>query len=170
MMSNIRTILKSLTGKKLFSKFDIRWGYKNVWIEEQDQYKAAFKTTFGTYIPRVMYFSLTNAPPYFQGIVQHDFAKVLQKYPRHIFNYMDDFIVATNNTPDGKKLHQQICHEILDLMEEKLYFLKLSKCHFEQPKMDILGWLAEDGQIKIDPAKVAGIAEWPRELTTVKEV
>ena len=36
--------------------------------------------------------------------------------------------------------------------------------------MDILGWLVEDGQIKIDPAKVAGIAEWPRELKTVKEV
>ena len=29
-MVNIRTILESLTGKELFSKFDIRWGYKNI--------------------------------------------------------------------------------------------------------------------------------------------
>ena len=29
-MGNIRTILESLTRKKLFSKFNIRWGYKNV--------------------------------------------------------------------------------------------------------------------------------------------
>jgi hypothetical protein len=28
----------------------------------------------------------------------------------------------------------------------------------------------EDGNIKIDPAKVTGIAEWPRELKNVKEV
>jgi hypothetical protein len=50
-MVNISTILKLLTGKELFSKFDIRWGYKNIHIAEEDQHKAAFKTTFGTYIP-----------------------------------------------------------------------------------------------------------------------
>ena len=48
---NIRSILESLTGKELFSKFDIRWGYKNICIADEDQHKAAFKTTFGTYIP-----------------------------------------------------------------------------------------------------------------------
>ena len=55
-------------------------------------------------------------------------------------------------------------------MEKKSYYLKLSKCLIEQPKMDILGWLVEDRNIKIDPAKVAGITEWPRELKNVKEV
>ena len=55
-------------------------------------------------------------------------------------------------------------------MEEWSYFLKLSKCQFKQPKVDVLGWLVEDGNIRIDPAKVAGIAEWPRELKSVKEV
>jgi hypothetical protein len=68
-MVNIRTILESLTGKELFSKFDIRWGYKNICITEEDQHKAAFKTTFGTYIPRVMYFGLTNMPPHFQRVL-----------------------------------------------------------------------------------------------------
>ena len=63
MMVNIKTILESLSGKELFSKFNIWWGYKNIHITEEDQYKAAFKTTFGTYILRVMYFGLTNAPP-----------------------------------------------------------------------------------------------------------
>ena len=55
-------------------------------------------------------------------------------------------------------------------MEEWSYFLKLSKCQFEQPKMDVLEWLVEDGNVRIDPAKVTGIAEWPRELKSVKEV
>jgi hypothetical protein len=55
-------------------------------------------------------------------------------------------------------------------MEKQSYFLKLSKCQFEQPKMDVLRWLVEDGNIKINLAKVAGIAEWPRELKSVKEV
>jgi RNase H-like domain found in reverse transcriptase/Reverse transcriptase (RNA-dependent DNA polymerase) len=117
-----------------------------------------------------MYFGLTNAPPYFQRVLRYDFADVLQKYPKKVFNYMDDFMVATQKSLKGLKRHQQICHELLDIMEKQSYFLKLSKCQFEQPKMDVLGWLVEDGNIKIDPAKVAGIAEWPRELKSIKEV
>jgi hypothetical protein len=35
-MVNIHTILESLTGKELFFKFDIRWGYKNIHIAEED--------------------------------------------------------------------------------------------------------------------------------------
>jgi Reverse transcriptase (RNA-dependent DNA polymerase) len=169
-MVNIHTILESLTGKELFSKFNIRWGYKNIRIAEEDQHKAAFKTTFGTYIPRVMYFGLTNTPPHFQRVLRHNFADVLQKYPTEVFNYMDDFAVATKKSPEGLERHRKICHELLDIMEKQSYFLKLSKCQFEQPKMDVLGWLVEDGNVKIDPAKVAGIAEWPRELKSVKEV
>ena len=72
---------------------------------------------------------------------------------------MDDFVVAIKKDPEGVKLHRQICHELLNIMEKKLYYLKLSKCLIKQPKMDILGWLVEDGNIKINPAKVAGIAE-----------
>jgi RNase H-like domain found in reverse transcriptase/Integrase zinc binding domain/Reverse transcriptase (RNA-dependent DNA polymerase) len=169
-MVNIHTILELLTGNELFLKFDIRWGYKNIHISEEDQHKAAFKTTFGTYIPQIMYFGLTNAPPHFQRVLQHDFADILQKYPKEVFNYMDNFMVVTQKLPEGLKRHWQICHELLNIMEKQSYYLKLSKCQFEQPKMDILGWLVEDGNIKIDPAKVTGIAEWPRELRNVKEV
>jgi Reverse transcriptase (RNA-dependent DNA polymerase) len=61
-LPNIQSALERLHGKRLFSKFDIRWGYNNIRIKEEDQYKAAFKTSEGTYIPRVMYFGLTNAP------------------------------------------------------------------------------------------------------------
>jgi len=70
----------SATGE-LFSKFDLQWGYKNLRIKEEDQYKAALKTTFGTYIPKVTYFGLTNAPPMFQQVIHQDLQPVLQKYP-----------------------------------------------------------------------------------------
>jgi len=50
-LPNIRTQLEKLQGKEIFSKMDIHWGYKNHHIKEEDQYKAAFKMTFGMYIP-----------------------------------------------------------------------------------------------------------------------
>lgn len=61
----IGNILDHLQGKTLFTKFNIRWGYNNIQIKEEDQWKAAFKTPFGLYEPMVMYFGLTNSPSTF---------------------------------------------------------------------------------------------------------
>jgi len=117
-MVNICTILESLTGKELSSKFNTRWGHENVHISKEDQYKITFKTTFGIYIPRAVYFRFINTPPYFQRVLQHDFAQVLQKHPNETFNYMDNFIVATEKSPEGVKWHQEIFHKILHVIEE----------------------------------------------------
>jgi len=69
---NIRMALENLQEGELYLKFDLHWGYKNLRIKEEDQTKAVFKTTFGTYIPRVTYFGLTNAPPTFQQVIHQD--------------------------------------------------------------------------------------------------
>jgi Retroviral aspartyl protease len=43
-LSLISEIMDKLKGAKYFSKFDVRWGYNNVWIQSGDEWKAAFKT------------------------------------------------------------------------------------------------------------------------------
>lgn len=48
LLPNIRTALENLKDGQLFSKFDIRWGYKNLRIKKGDQYKATFKIVFRT--------------------------------------------------------------------------------------------------------------------------
>jgi hypothetical protein len=88
-----------------------------------------------------MYFGLMNAPPFFQRVMHQDFRPLLQKYPENLGNYMDDWWVATNDTEEGRALHCQIIHEFLDCMEEKSYFLKVSKTQFEKPK-----WISLDGK------------------------
>src|SRR6266702_438559 len=67
----ISNILMNLSGKKVFSKFDIRWGYHNIRIKEEDQLKAAFKPPRGLFIPRVMTLGLTNAPATFARTMSH---------------------------------------------------------------------------------------------------
>ena len=76
----------------------------------------------------------------------------------------------TDNTEEGIRLHHQIVHAFLDQMEQKSYFLKASKTQFERPQIELLGWLVSKEKIKIDPSNVSGIADWPRELQSVKEV
>jgi hypothetical protein len=99
-----------------------------------------------------------------------DLETLLQKYPRNLDNYLDDIWIITKKDQKGRQLHKQMTHELLDLLEEKSYFLKQSKCQFKQEKMDLLRWQVENGEIRIDPDKVAGLREWPRTLKNVKEV
>ena len=148
----------------------MRWGYKNLRIRTEDQNKAAFKTIFGTYIPKVTYFGLTNTPPTFQRVIAKDLRPILQKYPQNIGNYLDDVWVVTKKDQEGRKLHKQINHELLELLEKESYFLKASKAKFEAEDMDLLGWRVGNGEIRIDPDKVVGLREWPRKLKTIKEV
>jgi hypothetical protein len=102
--------------------------------------------------------------------MQRDLEPLLQKYPRNLDNYLDDIWIVTKKSQDQKRLHKQITHELLDLLKEKSYFLKKSKCQFEQEEMDLLGWKVGNGEVRIDPDKVAGLREWPRTLKNVKEV
>src|ERR1700730_10942573 len=169
-LPNIQEAIERLHRKTLFSKFDIWWGYNNIRLAEEDRHKAAFKTPFGTYVPRVMYFGLCNAPPFFQRTMNCDFMPLLQRYPDELGNYMDDWWIATTDDDEGRKRHKTITHEFLAQMEKHSYFLKPSKCQFETNSIKILGWIVGWGGVHIDPAKIKGLAEWPRDLTTVKQV
>jgi Reverse transcriptase (RNA-dependent DNA polymerase) len=95
------------------------------------------------------------------------FQSLKNKYPGMVFVYMDDILIATTN---NSTLHKQIVHEVLDLLERELFFLKLSKCKFKHKKIEYLGIVVENRTLKIDPTKCQGLALWPRKLSTVQQV
>jgi hypothetical protein len=170
LLPNICTQLEKLTGKQIFLKFNIRWGYKNHRIKEVDQPKAVFKTVFGTYIPQVIYFGLKNAPPFFQRMMAKEFRTLMQKYELYLSNYLDDWIIATPGGEDGLALHRQITHDFLDMLEHRSYFLKIGKCEFEQSCIEFLGWLITPEGVTVDPSKAAGLSQWPQTLKNIKEL
>ena len=81
---------------------------------------------------------------------------------------MDDCIIMTG--PGEDDLHEEIAHMFFDLLEQHSLFLKPSKCEFFQTAMDYLGIRVQRGELMIDPAKIAGITNWPTTLNSVKEV
>ena len=95
---------------------------------------------------------------------------LLQKYPRELENYLDDLWIVTKKDTAGQKLHEQITHEVLQLLEEKSYFHKLSKSEFRVETMNLLGWQVGNREIWIDPEKISGIKNWPRTLKSKKDV
>ena len=98
----IEQILEGLEGKVLFTALDICWGYHNIRICDEDQWKAVFKTPYGIFKPKVMFFGLANSPPVFQHFMDQIFAPIKRHYPGNIFAYMDDILITTG---DNIKLH-----------------------------------------------------------------
>jgi RNase H-like domain found in reverse transcriptase/Reverse transcriptase (RNA-dependent DNA polymerase) len=114
-----------------------------------------------------MLFGLQNSPATFQQYINRIFAKIMNRYPGEVFIYMDGVLVATG---DDLERHRKVVQEILQMFQEESFFLKLSKCMFEQSSIDYLGICVEQGIIHIDPMKRKGLTQWPRTLSTMKEV
>jgi hypothetical protein len=95
------------------------------------------------------------------------FRALTRKYPTELFVYMDDILIAT-----GEDLlrHRLIVHDVLDLLESESYFLRPSKCVFEQRRVEYLGVIVDGSRLMPDPTKVAGLRDWPRMLHSVTDV
>ena len=141
----------------LFTKFDMRWGYNNIHIWQEDEWKAAFITNKGLYEPRVMFFGLTNSLATFQTMMNAIFLEEIQE--GWVTIYMDNILI---HTADNIEDHQKKVHRILDKLRQNDLFLKPEKCLFEKRTMEFLGIVLEKGTIQMDSTKVKGVADWPR--------
>jgi hypothetical protein len=81
---------------------------------------------------------------------------------------MDDIGIGTLLKDIAK--HIEMIHDLFTILAAHGLHLKLSISIFMQPQMDFLGVRINKDGVSIDPAKISGIADWPEELHTVKQV
>ena len=67
-LPRINDLFEQLQGARVFSKIDLRTGYYQLKIREQDIEKTAFTSRYGLYECTIMSFGLTNTPAYFMGM------------------------------------------------------------------------------------------------------
>lgn len=98
----ISELVDKLKGAKIFSKFNVRWGYDNIRIKEGDEWKAAFKTNRGIFEPLVMFFGMMNSPATFQTMMNEIFADLIKE--GHIIIYMDNILIFTETMEQRNQL------------------------------------------------------------------
>ena len=143
----IPDLIQQIEDTWVFTKFDVRWGYNNIRIKDGDQWKAAFKTCFGTFQPEVMYFGMSNSPPTFQTFMNMILAAIQNKHQSlgtEILDYMDDILIASKGNTTIHD-HRAAVRDVLQVLQDYDLFLKPEKCVWESPRVDYLGLILEKG-------------------------
>jgi hypothetical protein len=162
-LPRIDDLFDQLKGARIFSKIDLRSGYHQVRIKEEDINKTAFRTRYGHYVFRVVPFGLSNAPPVFMCLMNSVFREYLDKF---VIVFLDDILVYSKSEED----HEHHLRMVLQVLREHQLYSKLSKCSFYQNIIHYLGHIISEEGITMDPEKIETIKGWttPKNVTEVR--
>ena len=150
----ISNILENIGTKTLFMKMDLRWGYNNVRIKEENEWKAVFTTPEGSFEPTVMFFGLTNSPATFQAMMNKLLRDIINTGKVAVF--IDDVIVGT----ETKEGHDELIAEVVKRLEENDLYVKPEKCKWKVREVEFLGVVIGLEGIRMEKEKVKGVLEW----------
>ncbi|GJR68967.1 putative reverse transcriptase domain-containing protein [Tanacetum coccineum] len=160
----IDDLFDQLQGSSVYSKIDLRSGYHQLRVREEDIPKTAFRTRYGHYEFQVMPFGLTNAPAVFMDLMNRVCKPYLDKF---VIVFIDDILIYSKN----KQEHEEHLKLILELLKKEELYAKFSKCEFWIPKVQFLGHVIDSKGIHVDPAKIESIKDWasPKSPTEIRQ-
>jgi transposase InsO family protein len=159
----IDEMLDQLNGAKIFSKLDLKSGYHQVRIKDDDIEKTAFRTRYGSFEFVVLPFGLTNVPPTFMRLMNSIFHKYIDEF---VIIYLDDILIYSKN--EDEHLHH--IKLVLQLLQHNHLYVNKAKCEFGVSEIEFVGHIVTSHGVKVDDNKVIAIKNWPipRNPTSVR--
>ncbi|GJR96735.1 putative reverse transcriptase domain-containing protein [Tanacetum coccineum] len=160
----IDDLFDQLQGPSVYSKIDLRSGYHQLRVRDEDILKTTFRTRYGHYEFQVMPFGLTNAPAVFMDLMNRVCRPYLDKF---VIVFIDDILIYSKT----KEEHDAHLRLILELLKKEELYAKFSKCDFWLSKVQFLGHVIDSEGIHVDPAKIESIKDWesPKTPTEIRQ-
>ena len=160
-LPNMEQALQTLGGGyKYFSKLDMKSGFWQIPIKEEDKYKTAFITTDGLYEWNVLAQGLRNSPPSFQRVMVH----ILSPCRQSALAYIDDIVVYSRSFEE----HLQHISQLLSILSKHNFQLNPAKCSMFQQKIDYLSHTITEYGVRPNNEKIQAIIKL-REPSTLAE-
>jgi len=119
----IDDLFDQLQGSCVFSKIDLRSGYHQLKIKQEDVTKPVFRIRYGHFKFLVIPFGLTNAPTTFMDLMKHIFQPYLDQF---VVVFINDILVYSKS----KEEHENHLRIVLQILRGKQLYAKFKKCEF----------------------------------------
>nr|GEW48534.1 putative reverse transcriptase domain-containing protein [Tanacetum cinerariifolium] len=118
-LPRIDNLFDQLQGSSIYSKIDLRSGYHQLRVCEEDIPKTAFRTRYGHYEFQVMPFGFTNALAVFTDLINRVCKPYLDKF---VIVFIDGILIYSRN----KKEHEENLKAILEFLKNEELYAKFS--------------------------------------------
>ncbi|WVZ76436.1 hypothetical protein U9M48_024412 [Paspalum notatum var. saurae] len=162
-LPQIDDLLDQLKGARYFSKIDLRSGYHQMKIREEDIPKTAFVTRYGHHEFTVVSFGLTNAPAYFMNMMNLILKEELDQF---VMVFADDILIYSKT----QEQHEKHLRAVLEKLRKNQLYGKFNKCKFWLEEIALLGHVWTTEGVSVDPEKIEVVSNWktPRNMTEIR--
>lgn len=148
----INEVLTNLGKNKYFTTLDLKSGFHQIQLREEDIEKTAFSINNGKYEFLRLPFGLKNAPSIFQAALDN----ILRPHIGKIcYVYIDDIIVFGKSEEE----HFENLREVFRTLSCANMKIQLDKCEFLRSEVEFLGFVVSTKGISTNPKKVEGIVK-----------
>ncbi|KAL4026595.1 hypothetical protein IC575_015031 [Cucumis melo] len=131
-LPRIDDLFDQLQGATVFSKIDLRSGYHQLRIKDEDVPKTTFRSRYGHYEFIVMAFGLTNAPAVFMDLMNRVFREFLDTF---VIVFIDDILIYSKTEAE----HEEHLRMVLQTLRDNKLYAKFLKCEFWLKQVSFLG-------------------------------
>ncbi|GJV18457.1 putative reverse transcriptase domain-containing protein [Tanacetum coccineum] len=148
-LPRIDDLFDQLQGSSVYSKIDLRSGYHQLRVRDEDIPKTAFRTRYEHYEFQVMPFGLTNAPAVFMDLMNRVCKPYLDKF---VIVFIDDILIYSRNKEEHanhlRMNNPREIHKKYEVVFQGDFWICI---------VQFLGHIIDSQGLHVDPAKIEAI-------------